>query len=132
MTKSYPLTLVYRKELNTMKSKIYSAMLFLWTSIVAFTMPVCMGWIYMDITGHSKGYNYDLGSEKSISIMFGLVELVIWILLAIPSTAVFFRSLYRFRKFLVPISAVFFTALFIICIYCTGGWQEFISWFGIK
>ncbi|MDE7104733.1 MAG: hypothetical protein K2O36_02500 [Ruminococcus sp.] len=115
-----------------MKSKVYSLMLFFWTSIVAFTMPVCMGWIYMDITGHSKGYSYDLGYETDISIMFGVVELIIWSLIAISSTAIFFRNLYRFRKFLVPIVVVFFMALFILCICFTGGWREFISWFGIK
>ena len=34
----------------------------LWSAIISFTFPVCLGIIYMNITGHSKGYDYNLGS----------------------------------------------------------------------
>ena len=52
-----------------MKNKILYCINFIWTSFVAFSFPICFTWIYLDITGHSKGYGYDLGSEKDISIM---------------------------------------------------------------
>ena len=47
-----------------MKNKILYCINFIWTSFVAFSFPICFTWIYLDITGHSKGYGYDLGSEK--------------------------------------------------------------------
>ena len=47
-----------------MKEKIIFAINVLWSAIIAFSFPICLGIIYMDITGHSKGYGYDLGSEK--------------------------------------------------------------------
>ena len=68
-----------------MKDKIIFAINALWSAIIAFSFPICLGIIYMDITGFAKGYDYDLGSEKSISIMFGVVELIIWLIFAIPS-----------------------------------------------
>lgn len=49
----------------------------IWEAIIAYTAPLCIGLIYMDITGHSKGYAYDLGSEVDISIAIGCVELII-------------------------------------------------------
>ncbi|MDE5621326.1 MAG: hypothetical protein K2I80_12575 [Ruminococcus sp.] len=62
-----------------MKNKILFGISFIWSGIIAlFILPICIGWIYMDITGHSKGYSYDLGDEKSISMLLGFVELIIW------------------------------------------------------
>ena len=49
----------------------------IWEAIIAYTAPMCIGLIYMDITGHSKGYAYDLGSEADISVAIGCVELII-------------------------------------------------------
>ena len=37
-----------------MKSKVVFLLNFLWTSFIAFSFPVCFGWIFLDITGHSK------------------------------------------------------------------------------
>lgn len=51
-----------------MKNKISFIISYLWTSAMMFFAPICIGIIYMDITGHSKGYSYDLGTEKDISI----------------------------------------------------------------
>ena len=68
-----------------MKKKIIFVINSLWSAIIAFTFPVCLGIIYMNITGHSKGYDYDLGSEKDISILLGIIELIVWLIFAIPS-----------------------------------------------
>ena len=73
-----------------MKSKIIYCINFIWTSFVAFSFPICFGLIYLDITGHAKGYGYDLGSEKDVSIMLGCVELLIWLALALPQTSISF------------------------------------------
>lgn len=73
-----------------MKSKIIYCINLLWTSFIAFSFPICFGWIFLDITGHSKGYSYDLDSEKDVSIMFGCIKLLIWLTLALPQISMCF------------------------------------------
>lgn len=89
-----------------MKSKIIYCINFIWTSCVAFSFPICFGLIYLNITGHAKGYSYDLGSEKDVSIMLGCVELLIWLALALPSNIYIFRKTLRKGKayLLIPIA----------------------------
>lgn len=82
----------------------------------------------MDITGHSKGYSYDLGDEKSVSVLLGCVELLIWIILSVPSSVRFFRKTDNKLKI---ISVLIFSGLFIMCINFIGGWNEFFKCFNI-
>lgn len=112
-----------------MKSKVIYALNFLWSSIIAFSFPICLGLIYMCITGHSKGYDYDLGSEKDISIMFGCVELLIWLALAIPSNIYVFKKTKERGTFYVIIPVIVFIMLFILCVHLIGGWNEFVRFF---
>ena len=79
-----------RDKLVKMKDKIIYFLNLIWTSIIAFSFPICFELIFLDITGHSKGYSYDLGSEKDISTLLGCIELVIWSILALPSIFMFF------------------------------------------
>lgn len=82
----------------------------------------------MDITGHSKGYSYDLGDEKSVSVLLGCVELLIWIILAIPSSVRFFSKINNKLKI---ISVLIFSGFFILCVNLIGGWNEFLKFFNI-
>lgn len=109
-----------------MKDKILLGLNFLWSGIIAFTLPICMGWIYMDITGHSKGYSYDLGDQKSISILLGFIELIIWLLLAVPSNVYLFIKV---KKKIIPV--IIFAGLFVLCVNFMGGWAEFGKCFNI-
>lgn len=109
-----------------MKGKIIYCLNFLWTCFIAFTFPICFGWIFLDITGHSKGYSYDLGPEKDISIMLGCIELIIWIALALPSNIYVFRKTTKKGKHYSIISIVLYIVLAIICVYFMGGWSEYL------
>ncbi len=103
-----------------------------WLAAAAFTMPVFIGWIALDITGHSKGYSYDLGPQKDISVMLGVVELFIWILLVIPCSIYVFRRLYRYFRIKGVIGGIaVMVLLFLTMIYLMGGWDEFLYCFGI-
>ena len=64
-----------------MKSKLQMFFCSVWFILLSIVSPICYGIIYMNITGHAKGYAYDLGPEKDISIMIGVVELIIYLLL---------------------------------------------------
>lgn len=105
-----------------MKTKVFYWLNFLWTCFIAFTFPICFGLIYLNITGHSKGYSYDLGSEKDVSVLLGIIELVIWLVLALPS------NIYVFSK-TKKISLILLIALYIILaiggICLMGGFSEF-------
>ncbi len=108
-----------------MKSKVVFLLNFLWTSFIAFSFPVCFGWIFLDITGHSKGYSYDLGPEKDVSIILGCVELLIWIALSLPSNIYVFRKIINNGKMYLLILIAFYIALAVICIIVTGGWSAY-------
>ena len=108
-----------------MKRKITDCLNFLWTIFIAFSFPVCFGWIFLDITGNSKGYGYDLGSEKDVSILLGCIELLIWLVLALPSNIYVFKKDIEKGKLFLLIHIALYIALAILCIFITGGWSEY-------
>ena len=108
-----------------MKSKIIYCLNFLWTSFIAFSFPICFGWIFLDITGHSKGYSYNLDSEKDVSILLGCIELLIWLALALPSNIYVFLKTMKKGKLYLLISIALYIALATICILITGGWSKY-------
>ncbi|MCR5815932.1 MAG: hypothetical protein K6F91_03525 [Ruminococcus sp.] len=97
-----------------MKSRIIYCLNFLWTGVVAFFFPICFACIYLDITGHSKGYDYDLGVEKDFYAGIGAVELMIWAALALPSLFYVFRKTQTKGKAYVLIISIFYIALAVI------------------
>lgn len=113
-----------------MKNKVLFAIHYLWASLVAFTMPLCIGWIFMNITGNGKGFDYDLGSEKRFYQGIGCIELLFWLMFAIIPVIALFVKLKRKGKIYVILSAALFVALFTAFVYCViGGWQEFLRCF---
>ncbi len=111
-----------------MKEKIIYILNFIWTGISAFTLPICFGIIYLDLSGHSKGYGYDLGAEKDVSVLVGCVLLIIWLLLVLPSAIyVFRRTMRRGRRYLAAV-LLFYTALAAACIALTGGLKSYLLW----
>lgn len=110
-----------------MKSKVTYCINFLWTSFIAFSFPICFGWIFLDITGHSKGYSYDLGPEKDISIMLGCIELLIWIALSLPSNIYVFLKTKKKGNLYLLIPIALYITLAIICICLIGGWSAYLK-----
>ena len=53
------------------------AAVFFWLIFTGLVSPLWLGLVYMDLTGHGKGYAYDLGAETDISVIFGVVLLLI-------------------------------------------------------
>ena len=110
-----------------MKSKIIFGINLVWASFTAFVFPFCFAWIYLDITGHSKGYDYDLGPEKDVSQMLGAVELIIWALLVLPSTFYVFRKAIQKGKFYILLLSAFFIILAIVFIlFIWGGFYPYL------
>ena len=112
-----------------MKNKILYGLNFLWTCVLAFSFPVCLGWIYMNITGHSKGYAYEMGSEAGISVLFGCIELLIWLVLALPSINYIFKKTAKKGAVYVLIPIAIYAVLFLLCIHLIGGFGEFGKFF---
>ena len=109
-----------------MKKRIAYCVSLLWTSLAAFAFPIAFGWIFLDITGHSKGYSYDLGPEKDISVMTGVFELIVWLVLTLPSGVYLFAGTAKKSKAWVLVLAVFFIALAAAGIAAIGGWREYL------
>ena len=96
-----------------MKSKIIYCLNFLWTSFIAFSFPICFGWIFLDITGH-------------VSIMLGCIELLIWLALSFPSNIYVFRKTLSKGKAYLLIPIVLYITLAVICVMIThGGWTSY-------
>ena len=113
-----------------MKHKIIYGLNLLWASFVAFSFPFCLAWIFLDITGHSKGYDYDLGPEKDISIMIGCVELLIWLVLALPSNIyVIIKTAKKNRLLLIPLLSLYLVLAW-LCVMLIGGWWVYLEAFG--
>ena len=108
-----------------MKNIIMFVVSYLWASIIAFTFPACFGWIYLDMTGHSKGYGYDLGSESQVSMMIGCVELMVWCMLALPSNVYVFQKLAKKSKPFLIFTIALFVALAAACLMILGGWSAY-------
>lgn len=108
-----------------MKSKILFVVNYLWACFIAFTLPVCFGWIYLNVTGHGKGYDYDLGPEAQISMMIGCAELMIWCVLALPSNVYVFQKLAKKSKPFLIFTIALFVALAVACLMLLGGWAAY-------
>lgn len=112
-----------------MKNKLLFAISFLWTGWIAFSAPVCLGVIYMDITGHGKGYDYDLGSEREVGVFLGWIELIVWLAAAIlPAIFVIRKTKEKGRRYLfLPIAV--YAVLFLSGIFAIGGFGKFGKFF---
>ena len=118
-----------------MKEKLGLFIASIWTILVGLRSPFYIGSTFMCITGHSKGYDYDLGSEKDISILWGCILLIIWLIAILP-TIFLCKKLYEKKKSYALIPIIAFTICFFIGILLMGdmswnaGFTKFIEFFG--
>lgn len=112
---------------EVMKKRMIYCLHFLWASLVAFSFPFCFARIFLDITGHAKGYSYNLGSEKELSILFGCIELLIWLIAAVPSNVyVFHKTAQKGKRYLI-IPILLYMVLAVICIVLMGGLSAYMK-----
>lgn len=110
--------------------KIKLGAAFLWTILMGFISPIWIGSTYMDITGHGKGYGYDMGSEADIAVFFGLIMLMIWLVAVIPVIIWLCYKCYTFNKKFVLIPVIAFILCFIASVFVIG-MDEFLYLFGL-
>lgn len=101
----------------------------LWFFAVSLASPLWIGCIYMNITGHGKGYAYDMGSEKDIAVLMGVVLLLLWLLAVLPVTVSLCKKGYSKGKPFAWLPLLAFAGLFAVGI-CVLGWHEFVKLFG--
>lgn len=100
-----------------------------WFMFVSIPSPVWIGCIYMNLTGHGKGYGYDLKDEAGIYVFLGVIELLIWILAVLPVTISLCKKGWNRKKAFVWLPLMAFAVCFAAGI-CMVGWDEFIKLFG--
>lgn len=92
----------------------------LWQMFMGFISPLWLGWMLMDITGHGKGYGYDLGSERDIWVLCGVMELVIWLIAVIPNTIWLSKQFSQVKKLFAVIPIGLFALFSGILILLVG------------
>ena len=130
MTQNHASGIIIR-VVSRLKQKIILSITFLWTCFLAFASPLIIGLIYMSVTGHGKGYDYDLGIERDVSIMFGVTDLIIFLALLLPSCIYVFSRFGKIGRAFTVIPTIAYIGLFIAGIYAIGGWNVFLSLFNI-
>ena len=101
----------------------------IWFLLISLSSPLWIGCIYMNITGHGKGYGYDMGSEADIAVLLGVVLLVMWLLAILPVTISLCKKGYCKKKSFVCLRLLAFAVLFAAGIFILG-WNDFIKLFG--
>lgn len=101
----------------------------IWFMFVSLSSPLWIGSIYMNITGHGKGYAYDMGSESDIAVFFGVLELLLWLFAILPVTFSLCKKCHHKKNTLVCLPFLAFIGLFVLGIRILG-WNEFIKLFG--
>lgn len=109
--------------------KIKNIISVIWFLCISIISPFWVGCIYMNITGHGKGYGYDMGSEADIAVFLGFILLVLWLCAILPVAISLCRKCYKKKKLFVWIPFLVFVILFVIGI-CLLGWEEFVKLFG--
>jgi hypothetical protein len=101
----------------------------IWLSFISLISPVWIGGIYMNITGHGKGYAYDMGAETDIAVFFGFILLLLWIIAVFPALIWLCKKFYQRKRSFILIPIIGCVAIFFIGILLIG-WNEFIKLFG--
>ena len=109
--------------------KVKTAISITWFLFVSLLSPLWIGCIYMNITGHGKGYMYDMGSEADVAVFLGVVLLLLWLLAELPVTILLCKKCFRKKKSLAWLPLLVFAGLFVVGV-CVLGWNEFIKLFG--
>lgn len=110
--------------------KVKSIISVMWAVLMGMATPIWIAIIYMDITGHAKGYGYDLGDEKDISIAMGVFELIIWIAAVFPVLISLCRKLYLRDKRMCLLPVLGFVIIGAVVILLIG-WNEYLKCFGV-
>lgn len=104
-------------------------LLTVWLSLIGVISPIWTGFIYMNLTGHGKGYDYDMGSEADIAVAIGVLLVFFWLLAVLPAMILLCRKFFLYRKLFILIPIFGFVFL-----YCVGiqmiGWGAFLEFFG--
>ncbi len=109
--------------------KVKTILSILWFLFISLSSPLWIGCIYMNITGHGKGYAYDMGSEADIAVLMGVVLLLLWLAAILPVTISLCKTCYYKKKTFVWLPFLFFAGFFVVGV-CILGWNEFIKLFG--
>lgn len=110
------------------KEQIKITLCAVWQSLVALISPIWIGIMVMFITGHGKGYGYDLQDEADISVFMGVIVLLLWLAAILPGMIYLCKYFYRRKKPLAIVPIADFIILFIIGVLLIGP-AEFIKMF---
>ena len=103
----------------------------IWLSIVGIVSPAWIGLAYMNLTGHGKGYAYDMGSEANIAMLLGMILFGVWMVSLFPAMVWLCVKCYRFKKYFIIFPIIGFLLFFVAGIALAGR-DWFIAFFGVN
>ena len=109
--------------------KAKTAVSIIWFSFVSLLSPFWIGCIYMNITGHGKGYGYDMGADADIAVFLGVILLLLWLLAILPVTVSLCKKCCNRKKTFLLLPLLAFAGFLAIGVFIMG-WNEFIKLFG--
>lgn len=92
----------------------------LWCILVSFFSPIWLTLIFLDITGLI--YKYDFSMEEGIAPILGIMELIIWLLLALLPGIFFLK---RIKSVNGRAAVIVLVMMVLAAILCAGmcGWD---------
>ena len=104
----------------------------IWECIMSFTAPVCIGYIYMEITGNNPVSLGGFGGKKDIFVFIGIIALALWLGLLLPNSIFLFQRLKSLGARYIIIGLIVIIIFFIAGILATGGFSSFLAYFAAK
>lgn len=90
--------------------------------------PALVGILYMMVTGHGKGYDYDLRGETEFFIGIGVIGLILYLCLAIPGFLWSGREFFRTKRKTALLPCFLFGLGFFFSVFRMG-FGNFLSFF---
>ena len=95
---------------------------------MAYSFSLWFAFIYLNLTGNSKGYSYDLGADKDISILLGGIELLLWFVLSIPSDIYLVKKTYsKGIVYTVILFGFYIVLAFVGLLMIFGSWTVYLK-----
>ncbi len=120
--------LLLQSKGKTGMGKPQLAIISMWQCLLGFLSPAFIGIIYMMITGHGKGYDYDLREETGFYVELGIIAVILYFCLIIPGFLWSGKAFCRIKKKTALLPCALFFVGFLITV-CWMGFKNFLSFF---
>lgn len=95
----------------------------------SYIAPHVLAMVFLNITGHPKGYGYDVGEEKGFYMVLGVLLLTVWVVSLVLTARYIYRKLSQKCKYSGWVMFACFLLTATISIVINGGFEYFFLQF---